>query len=288
MFGQLTTTLTEGAAALVANVPPLAILIEQGPMIFAFDFGRYVIAATIMSITVWIMLRTRLASRRLQPRSASFADQRREFFLSMQSAGVYGVGTCFLIWGMNEGMFYAPVESYGLVADLGILALLLVLHDAYFYWAHRMMHHPKLFKAFHRAHHRSVTPTPWAAYSFAIPEAAVMFLFVLVWAFFIAAPGWIWFTWLNIQILRNVMGHAGIEVHPRWWLDSPLTRWICTTTHHDLHHSGGFKTNYGFYFTWWDQMMGTEHPHYAKRFAEVVGRGDAAVSKPIKTQVTTA
>lgn len=276
MIDRFFHTITTSAASALAHVPPLAIMVDQGPMIFAFDFGRYVIAATLMSVTVWIMLRTRLASRRLQPRAASFADQRREFLLSAQSAGVYGVGACLLIWGMNAGLFHVPVDSYGLAADVGILALLLLLHDTYFYWAHRMMHHPRLFKTFHRAHHRSVTPTPWAAYSFAVPEAAVMFLFVPLWAYFIAAPGWAWFTWLNIQILRNVMGHAGIEVHPRWWLASPLTRWICTTTHHDLHHSGGFKHNYGFYFTWWDQWMGTEHPRYAARFAEVVAQHDKA------------
>ncbi len=255
--------------ASLSAVPPIAILLERGPMIFAFDFGRYVIAASVMSLTVWVMLRTRLASRRLQARDASFADRRREFLLSMQSALVYLVGACLLIWGMQHGLFHQPAESYGLLIDIGILALLLVLHDAYFYWAHRLMHHPRLFKTFHRAHHRSTTPTPWAAYSFAMPEAAVMFLFVPLWAFFVAAPGWVWFTWLNLQILRNVMGHAGIEVHPRWWLSSPLTRWISTTTHHDLHHSGGFRTNYGFYFTWWDKMMGTEHPRYAETFAQV-------------------
>ena len=41
----------------------------------------------------------------------------------------------------------------------------------------------------------------------------------------------------------------------------------------DLHHSGGFNRNYGLYFTWWDKWMGTEHPHYAERFHEVVSRG---------------
>ncbi len=262
----------------IAAFPPIAILIERGPTIFVFDFGRYVIAAAAMSVTVWIMLRTRLASRRLQARDATFSDRRRELLLSLQSALVYLVGACLLIWGMQHGIFYMPVESYGLGIDLAILALLLLLHDTYFYWTHRAMHHPRLFRFFHRAHHRSVTPTPWAAYSFAMPEAVVMFLWVPLWAFFIAAPGWVWFVWLNLQIVRNVMGHAGIEVHPGWWLASPLTRWISTTTHHDLHHSGGFRTNYGFYFTWWDRMMGTEHPRYAETFARVTAAPPAGLA----------
>jgi Delta7-sterol 5-desaturase len=33
------------------------------------------------------------------------------------------------------------------------------------------MHHPRLFRYFHRTHHRSVTSTPFAAYAFDLPEA---------------------------------------------------------------------------------------------------------------------
>jgi sterol desaturase/sphingolipid hydroxylase (fatty acid hydroxylase superfamily) len=40
-----------------------------------------------------------------------------------------------------------------------------------------------------------------------------------------------------------------------------------------LHHAQA-GWNYGLYFTWWDRLMGTEHPEYYARFAE-------AVRKPI-------
>ena len=45
--------------------------------------------------------------------------------------------------------------------------------------------------------------------------------------------------------------------------------WITTVTHHDLHHAQA-GWNYGLYFTWWDRMMGTEHPRYYEKFAEAV------------------
>ena len=54
---------------------------------------------------------------------------------------------------------------------------------------------------------------------------------------------------------------------------SKWVSWWNTTTHHDLHHSAG-NYNYGLYFTWWDRMMGTEHPEYKERFR--------AVAKPIR------
>ena len=110
-----------------------------------------------------------------------------------------------------------------------------------------------------------------------------MFMFVPIWQFFVPTPGWVMFTWLNFQIIRNAMGHSGFELHPRWWLSTPLTSWINTTTHHDLHHNGGFNTNYGLYFTWWDKWMGTEHPKYHAKFAEVTGRGDAVTPEHAAT-----
>jgi sterol desaturase/sphingolipid hydroxylase (fatty acid hydroxylase superfamily) len=67
------------------------------------------------------------------------------------------------------------------------------------------------------------------------------------------------------QITRNVLGHMGHELAWPGFTRSRLTGWLTTTTHHDLHHSQG-RYNYGLYFTWWDRMMGTEHPRYHEAF----------------------
>jgi sterol desaturase/sphingolipid hydroxylase (fatty acid hydroxylase superfamily) len=258
---------------MTTGFPPLDILLTKGHHIFAFDFGRYLIAASVTFGIVWLLRRSTFKARKIQAREAGVADIRREFMQSLQSVMVYIVGSCFLIWGREVGLFYDMLgDGFGLWIDLAILAAIIIAHDAYFYWAHRAMHHPKLFKYFHRAHHRSITPTPWAAYSFAVPEAVVMFMFVPIWLFFVPTPGWVLFTWLNFQIIRNAMGHAGFEFFPRWWLSTPLTRWINTTVHHDLHHNGSFNHNYGLYFTFWDKWMGTEHPKYREKFDEVVNR----------------
>jgi sterol desaturase/sphingolipid hydroxylase (fatty acid hydroxylase superfamily) len=244
----------------------ITVLIEHGPRSFAFDFGRYLIAACGMAAIVWGLRRTSFADRNMQARKASAADIRREFLSSMQTCLVYISVTIFMIWGIGIGLFQKVNGSFGLGTDLAILGGIVIAHDSYFYWVHRAMHHPKLFRTFHRHHHRSITPTPFAAYSFAAPEALVMALFMPLWQLFVATPGWVLFFFLNFQIIRNVMGHAGIEVHPRWWLSTSLTRWINTTTHHDLHHSGNFNRNYGLYFRFWDRLMATEHPDYVATF----------------------
>jgi len=257
---------------MIDAIPPLAILFDKGPYIFWFEFGRYLVATCLVAAIAWAMLHSPLRSRKIQQRRAKASDVRRELLLSFQTCLVYLSVIIFIAWGIETGVLREFEGSFGLPIDLAILAAILIIHDAYFYWAHRAMHHPRLFRLFHRAHHRSITPTAFAAYAFAIPEAFVMVMFAPIWLLLVPTPADVMFAWMAIQILRNAMGHAGVELMPRWWLSTRLTSWICTTTHHDLHHAGGFNRNYGLYFTWWDRLMGTEHPDYRERFEQVVAK----------------
>jgi sterol desaturase/sphingolipid hydroxylase (fatty acid hydroxylase superfamily) len=56
-----------------------------------------------------------------------------------------------------------------------------------------------------------------------------------------------------------------------------------TTRDHDLHHSS-YHYNFGFHFTWWDRLMGTEHPSVEisriKRWFRSATRVNAAAAKP--------
>ncbi len=250
-----------------------AIAQEKFLQIFMFDFGRYLIAASLIAALVWALRRTSWASRKIQDREATRADFIREFGASIRTVLVYMTITIPMIWGFNNGVFTPYDSPVSGVAFAGYLAAILLAHDTWFYWTHRAMHHPRLFKSFHRFHHRTVTPTPWTAYSFAIPEAFVMVLFMPLWLLAVPTPEPVIFTFLAIMILRNAMGHAGLELHPRGWASHPLLKWISTTTHHDLHHAGSFNHNFGFYFTWWDKLMGTEHPDYVAKFNEVTAPG---------------
>jgi Delta7-sterol 5-desaturase len=252
------------------SINPLIIFQSLALHAFMFDFGRYIIAATLIGAVVWLMARTRFASRKIQQRRATHADMRREFLQSVRSCFVYIGITVVIVWAINMGFINRVGPSLGWPTDLALFAAIIVAHDAYFYWVHRAMHHPRLYKRFHLAHHRSVTPTPLAIYSFSVEEALVMAAFVLIWQLVVPTPGWVFFSFMIFQVLRNAMGHAGSELMPRWWLSTRITSWVNTTTHHDLHHNGSFKHNYGLYFTWWDKWMGTEHPRYHARFAEVV------------------
>jgi len=171
---------------------------------------------------------------------------------------------------VEAGIVTVHEGSYSTGVFLVQIAVILVAHDAYFYWMHRALHHKKLFRATHLHHHKSRTPTVWTAYSFSMWEAVTESAFMPIFLLAVSLMGFDYigfaiFTFLAIMIIRNVMGHCGVEIHPAGWVDTPWLDWITTTTHHDLHHSEG-RHNFGFYFTWWDRWMGTEHPRYKEEF----------------------
>ena len=41
-----------------------------------------------------------------------------------------------------------------------------MIHETYYYWLHRWMHLPHIYKYVHKAHHESLTTTAWTSFSF--------------------------------------------------------------------------------------------------------------------------
>jgi lathosterol oxidase len=242
------------------------------PNVFLFDGGRYVIATTLMMIVLWLVHRTALRVRIIQGRRAGVADYRREITASFVSVCTYGAMGTVALWLRSNG--YAANNYPGEASALtiaGFVMVLLLVHDAYFYWTHRALHSKRLFK-WHRLHHRTVTPTPYAAYAFDWREAIVQAFMPIAWICVVPTPNMAMFIFLGIMIARNVWGHSGTELHHAGFADHWFWGLFTTATHHDLHHSGGFGSNYGLYFTWWDRMCGTEHPRYREIYREITSR----------------
>jgi len=254
----------------------LHVYLSAWPTVWAMDTARYLVGATLMASILALFWRAGLGRRKLQARDPVRGQRRREFLASLRTAFIFSLLGAIVAVGDHQGWItiYKNFRQAGPLYLILSLALMLVAHDAYFYWAHRAMHHRRLFALFHRTHHLSRTPTPWAAYSFAIPEAVVHGAFVPLFLLVVPMHGLGLLAFGIVQILRNVMGHAGAEVHgaafgPGRWLG-----WNNTTTHHDLHHEAG-RYNYGLYFRWWDKLMGTEHPDYRRKFEAIASPATA-------------
>ncbi|MEP6967107.1 MAG: sterol desaturase family protein [Pseudomonadota bacterium] len=224
----------------------------------------YLVFAGAMFAVVLMLRRAGVFRFRIRRTLAKAAQMRREIFDSTLT---------LLIFQLAQVLFRVAALAWGISFDLTqrlptwelalSFPLILVVHDAYFYWTHRAMHSRALFRFMHWEHHKSLEPTPWTAYSFAIPEAFVQGSFVVFYvALFPAMTATIVF-FAFVEIIHNVAIHSGIDLFPRPLVTGRRLGWIAGSIYHDLHHRTS-NANYGLYFRVWDRLMGTEHPDFVR------------------------
>jgi sterol desaturase/sphingolipid hydroxylase (fatty acid hydroxylase superfamily) len=249
------------------------------------DLTRYAVFAIGVWLALWIVLAPILRGRKVRTESPPQRQLILEFLVSLRSVAIFSTIGLFTFLLERFGLLPGPeiAASWGPVWFWVSLALIIVAHDAYFYWAHRLMHDPRLFRRFHRRHHKSMNPSPFTAYSFDLGEAAIMGSFVPLWMSCVPTQWPVVGLFMLHQIVRNTLGHSGYELMPARTDGRPMFDFLTTTTHHDLHHAQA-GWNYGLYFTWWDRLMGTEHPEYHARFAAVVRKPLAPKHAALTTQ----
>ena len=260
----------------------LAVAAGAWPTIWTMDLLRYLIGAALVAAVLALAPRRWIRPRVVRIRHLVERQALRELGHSMLTVLVFSlVGTGVLL-GYHLGLskiYFAPGQ-YGWAWLVASFFVFVILHDAWFYWTHRLMHHPRMFRRVHRTHHLSVAPTPWTAYSFSPAEALVQALYLPVALLVLPVHQAVLFLWMIWMVLRNVMGHCGTELLPRAWLAGWWGRWCTTTLHHEMHHAYG-RHNYGLYFVWWDRWCRTEHPEYRQRLADLVkGMAGEPAEKP--------
>lgn len=238
---------------------------------------QYYIFAGSVFLVFYVLLKRRVNWRKIQPKFPAAKDYRREIFFSSISIVIFTLPPFILLENQSlriHTTFYKDISEHGRVYFWAAFPLMLVMHDTYFYWMHRLIHHPKLFRLFHLVHHRSVNPTPWAAYSFHPLEAVTETFIYIIFLFTIPVTLWHLFFFFLVSLSINVYGHLGYELLPPAFSRRPIGRWINTSVGHNLHHHH-FKGNYGLYFLFWDRVMGTIRPDYDEAFLQ-------ATTKPKK------
>jgi len=269
------------AAAIASVLSLIAVFAGMGNVgdyvleLLTLDTFDYVVWAGAAFVLFWVVLNRFLPRRKLARQRWPRPNQiYREVAFSISSQFVFlGVGFMLAFsetWG--AGNMYTTIGPFGWLYIAFVTFVLLVLDDTYFYWTHRMLHHPLLFERAHRVHHQSVDPTPFAANSFHPLEAIVLGVggLITILPVILVIP-WhpaslIIFGTLNI--LFNVIGHLGYEVYPRGWNRFPILRWKTAGLHHYMHHQrvGG---NYALYFRWWDILCKTEFRDYEERYDRI-------------------
>ena len=236
-------------------------------------FIRYLLLASAAFLVFYYIKKNVWLFKKIQVKFPAISDYRREFLFSVSTSLIFAVlGYLFFFGPVAKYTFiYKDIHAHSLFYFFFSVVLTLIVHDTYFYWTHRLMHHPQLFKYFHKVHHLSTNPSPWAAMAFHPLEAVVEFGIIAVVPFLFPIHPLAIALFLLIMMIYNVYGHLGFELYPRGFSQSKVGKWINTSVNHNQHHEY-FTGNYGLYFLLWDRWMGTLRQDYDQRYDEVKTR----------------
>ena len=233
--------------------------------------GFYYLVVVAAFFTLWVWWRHRPGSRvKLQEKHVAGRQIGRELGLTVVSILVFGsvVPLLFAVGFGEYTQFYRHIGMRGWPYFFFSIFAMLVIQDTWFYWTHRLMHSRMLFRWFHLAHHRSVNTNPWTTYAVGPLEALVLTGSSILSMVLLPTTGMAFFVTGWLSTIYGVYGHLGYELYPRWVATHWLGRWLNTSVAHNTHHGRG-RYNYGYYFLFWDRVMGTVDPQYEARFARV-------------------
>ncbi|XGV97870.1 MAG: sterol desaturase family protein [Leptolyngbya sp. BL-A-14] len=237
--------------------------------LFGIILARYFLVAGGMYLAFYSPLSKSFANSKVHPWSPSWRSIQHDIKLSVLSAGVFALAAAFILsessWGLTR--LYSHPQQYGLWY-LGVsYGAVLILQDAYFYFTHRLFHHPFLFHWLHQGHHRSRHPTPWTSFAFDPLEAIVQSLFLVGIVFVMPLHFITVIAVLITMTVWAVLNHLGIDRLPLAFPHAWLGRWFIGPVHHSLHHLK-YTVHYGLYFTFWDKLFGTQDPNYEQKMSD--------------------
>jgi ferredoxin-NADP reductase/sterol desaturase/sphingolipid hydroxylase (fatty acid hydroxylase superfamily) len=230
-------------------------------------------------IILWIVFKKFFANRRIQKTQKADKSQFvREIKNSLITIIIFAAIDLFVFQDSQKNLASATFKVYsnytehgGILYIVFITLLLFIVEDTYFYWMHKTVHSPKLYKYVHKVHHESIDTTPFTSYSFHPLEAALEIVplgLIMAIAYLFPVHILALIIWQIGSIAFNVLGHSGYELYPSYWNNYWFLKWKLPSTHHNMHHER-FNGNYGLYFIWWDRIMGTEFPDYEEKFKSI-------------------
>ena len=139
------------------------------------------------------------------------------------------------------------------IAFVALFFLVPFIHEVGFYFAHRLVHVPALYKAAHHLHHRNVNPGPWSGLSMHPIEHLIYFSPILLFFLIPAHP----IHMINLASRLGVapaQGHTGFD---RLDLGDQTTMNVSYYAHY-LHHKY-FEVNYSDGMVPLDKWFGSFH-----------------------------
>lgn len=238
-------------------------------IVFLVVVGRYFLIAGLFYASFYIWFRKSWQHRKINARDFKQDQFKKEVRWSMITAFIFAVTGAILalLWQRGFTKIYTDTNEYPIWWLPASLIIAMVVHETYYYWLHRWMHHPKIFRIVHKVHHDSNITSPWTAFSFHPLEGIMQAIFLPALLLLLPMHLYVILTQLTLMTFSSVINHLDIEIYPRNFHRHILGKWLIGATHHSLHHKQ-FKFNFGLYFTFWDKWKNTESPGYEGLFEE--------------------
>jgi len=241
-------------------------------VVFLVVIGRYFLIAGLFHAVFYLWQPERWKERKINTRQYKEGQFKKEVKWSMLTALLFALAGSIMavLWQKGLTKIYLEIGDYPIWWLPASLILAMLLHETYYYWLHRWMHNPKIFRVVHKVHHDSNITSPWTAFSFHPLEGILQAVFLPILLLIMPMHLYVLVIHLTIMTFSSVINHLDIELYPRGFHKNFFGRWLIGATHHSLHHKQ-FKYNYGLYFTFWDKWKNTESPLYEPLFEEKTG-----------------
>lgn len=155
----------------------------------------------------------------------------------------------------SENKMNKKIENFPSSLELALnISFFSIVHDFIFYWEHRILHTPWLYRNVHKVHHEhKITTSLATSYAHPIEYIFANLLPIGLGPMIIGTRCHIFtfYMWVIFVTFESIDGHTGFDFP---W--SPL-RVLPFSTHpalHDYHHSHNLG-NYGAYFIFWDTIL---------------------------------
>ena len=247
-------------------------ILKQLPTAFGQSLMNYGIIV-IVYLVVWKLLKKRLKNWRIQLKERVDANQIKSELLNSLFTLMVSTIIVLIIYSLKSlgyTKIYVDINEYPKFFAYGGFFIFLLFDDTWFYWIHRLLHHPNIFKYIHKVHHKSIDVNPFTSLSFHWAEALLLTFWIvpvsMIFPMYVPALG-ILQIW---GLLDNIKSHLGYEFFPSWWNKS-FGKLMTSSTHHNMHHTK-FNGNYGVHFRIWDRLLGTEFKDYESEYDRIQER----------------
>ena len=187
------------------------------------------------------------------------------FWTCVSGVTVWTAVEVLYVWARSNGLVPTTSFTGNPIWFVAWFVLIPIWSSFHFYWIHRALHWPPLYRLVHSLHHRNISIGPWSGISMHPVEHLMYFSSALI-HFIVASHPVHFFFHMHLQALNPAASHSGYD----GLLVDNKRRIKLGDFFHQLHHRY-FECNYGTAEMPWDKWFGSFHdgtPEALKRIRQ--------------------